>query len=191
MKTIWWPGSKKPIISQKRVRCALICLLQRYPCIRWGTRHTWDSLSRTWNLGSRPRSVVWERCLGTLHSQCRSGTSSLVTSLLVQTPGHVVSTALLRKGPAPLGFLMGTSIGMMKTAEIPTQKEVSIQMEVMAAVTPEWTTAVAMMDLDPLPSVFQLQLPLSSIPTAPPGANRYGKIRYCKIRTIPICYRGI
>ncbi len=108
---------------------------------------------------------------------------------LVQTPGHVVSTALLRKCPAPLGFLMGTSIGMMKTAEIPTQKEVSIQMEVMA-VTPEWTTAVAMMDLDPLPSVFQLQLPLSSIPTAPPGANRYGKIRYCEIRTIPISYRG-
>ena len=99
----------------------------------------------------------------------------------VQTPGHVDNTVLLRKGPAPQGFLTGISIGMTKTAAMPTQEVVSIRMEVMV-VTPEWTTAVAMMGLALLISISRLQLPLSSIPSAPLAASRYVYIHACMVR---------
>ncbi len=49
----------------------------------------------------------------------------LENAALVQTPGHVVSIALLRKDPAPLDFPVGISIGMMKTAAMPTREVVS------------------------------------------------------------------
>ena len=45
-------------------------ILQKYPCISWGTRYTLDGLSKTWSLGSQEKRVVWQQCNGSLHPAC-------------------------------------------------------------------------------------------------------------------------
>jgi hypothetical protein len=64
------------------------------PCFRWGTRHSVDSLSHTWNLGRQSRRKLWQICAGNLHPTCAAGalTSPLFASPPLSTQAPTTST---------------------------------------------------------------------------------------------------
>lgn len=88
----------------------MIVLIQQYPCLEWGSRHSVDSLSHSWSIGSQSRRRLWERCVGNLHPTCAAGalSSPLFQTVPQSVPQPVPTSAPSQAPPAQTSWPRGT-----------------------------------------------------------------------------------